>query len=224
MSRGVRDVPGVNKGNAEATSELDLEYVLALEYLTDLAKGGPGGQLACPAAGGEPPARTRSSLLDGCRVGVARQGPSLMSVEVGTPLLLHEGMRAVEWLRGELAGRHGRRRRQDLRRRRAHRPGCLSGQCRGVTVVGAAADMTTWEGVLEAASTSPVAERDDRHHRLGAGGGRHRTAVVLRRRREDGVTVEVCVHRRRAPRRPSPPARAAAAGGAPVPGYLVAGR
>jgi sugar phosphate isomerase/epimerase len=39
VSRGVRDVPGVYKGNTDATRELDREYVLALEYLTDLAKG-----------------------------------------------------------------------------------------------------------------------------------------------------------------------------------------
>jgi hypothetical protein len=35
----VRDVPGVYKGNTNATPELDREYVLALEYLTDLAQG-----------------------------------------------------------------------------------------------------------------------------------------------------------------------------------------
>jgi sugar phosphate isomerase/epimerase len=39
VSRGLRDVPGVYKGNTDATRELDREYVLALEYLTDLAKG-----------------------------------------------------------------------------------------------------------------------------------------------------------------------------------------
>ena len=39
VSRGVRDVPGVYKGNTDATPELDREYVLALEYLTDLAQG-----------------------------------------------------------------------------------------------------------------------------------------------------------------------------------------
>ena len=39
VSRGVRNVPGVYKGNADATQELDREYALALEYLTDLAQG-----------------------------------------------------------------------------------------------------------------------------------------------------------------------------------------
>ena len=39
VSRGVRNVPGVYKGNTVATAELDREYTLALEYVTDLAKG-----------------------------------------------------------------------------------------------------------------------------------------------------------------------------------------
>jgi hypothetical protein len=39
VSRGVRGVPGVCKGNADPTPELDRAYVLALEYLTDLAQG-----------------------------------------------------------------------------------------------------------------------------------------------------------------------------------------
>jgi hypothetical protein len=34
-----RGVPGVCKGNADPTPELDRAYVLALEYLTDLAQG-----------------------------------------------------------------------------------------------------------------------------------------------------------------------------------------
>jgi sugar phosphate isomerase/epimerase len=38
VSRGVRNVPGVYKGNTVATAELDKEYTLALEYMTDLAK------------------------------------------------------------------------------------------------------------------------------------------------------------------------------------------
>jgi sugar phosphate isomerase/epimerase len=39
VSRGVRDVPGVYKGNTSATAELDREYTQALEYLTGLAQG-----------------------------------------------------------------------------------------------------------------------------------------------------------------------------------------
>ena len=37
VSRGVRDVPGVYKGNAVATSEFEKEYRLGLAFLTDLA-------------------------------------------------------------------------------------------------------------------------------------------------------------------------------------------
>jgi sugar phosphate isomerase/epimerase len=39
VSRGVRNVPGVYKGNTVATPELDREYRLALEYLTGIAQG-----------------------------------------------------------------------------------------------------------------------------------------------------------------------------------------
>jgi sugar phosphate isomerase/epimerase len=39
VSRGVRNVPGVYKGNTVATAELDREYTLALEYMTELAIG-----------------------------------------------------------------------------------------------------------------------------------------------------------------------------------------
>ena len=107
-----------------------------------------------------PEARLQLALdfpsLRACRAVVAALTPRLARVEVGTPLLLHEGLRAVEWLRGEL----GPARRSSPTPRSAT-PAPASPVMRSrpgadvVTVVGAAADMTTWKGVLQAAAASP---------------------------------------------------------------------
>ena len=37
LARGVADVPGVYRGNADATAEFENEYKIALTYLTGLA-------------------------------------------------------------------------------------------------------------------------------------------------------------------------------------------
>src|SRR5882757_4877391 len=91
-----------------------------------------------------------------CRAVVAALTPRLARVEVGTPLLLHEGIRAVEWLRGELgpAGTVVADAKICDAGARIARDAFAAG-ADVVTVVGAAADMTTWEGVLQAARASP---------------------------------------------------------------------
>ena len=88
---------------------------------------------------------------------VAALTPRLARVEVGTPLLLHEGMRAVEWLRGELgpAGTVVADAKICDAGARIARDAFEAG-ADVVTVVGAAADMTTWKGVLQAAGASPA--------------------------------------------------------------------
>jgi 3-keto-L-gulonate-6-phosphate decarboxylase len=163
-----------------------------------------------------------------CRAVVAELAPRLARVEVGTPLLLHEGIGAVEWLRGEVgpAGTVV----ADVKICDAG--GRIAGDAFGagadvVTVVGVAADMTTWEGVLQAADASPGRPAV----MIDTIGWEPEAAVTGLPRLCDaagraGVTVEVCVHR---PKNSPPPftallaqLRAAAAPGSP--GYLVAGQ
>jgi 3-hexulose-6-phosphate synthase len=166
--------------------------------------------------------------LRACRAVVAALAPRLARVEVGTPLLLHEGMRAVEWLRGELgpAGTVV----ADAKICDAGARIALDAFAAGadvVTVVGAAADMTTWEGVLQAAGASPGRPAV----MIDTIGWAPEAAVTGLPRRCDaavraGVTIEVCVHR---PKTSAPPFTALLAqlqtGGAPrLPGYLVAGQ
>jgi len=91
-----------------------------------------------------------------CRAVVAALTPRPARVEVGTPLLLHEGIRAVEWLRGELgpAGTVVADAKICDAGARIARDAFAAG-ADVVTVVGAAADLATWEGVLQAAQGSP---------------------------------------------------------------------
>jgi 3-hexulose-6-phosphate synthase len=163
-----------------------------------------------------------------CRAVVAALAPRLARVEVGTPLLLHEGIRAVEWLRGELgpAGTVVADAKICDAGARIARDAFAAG-ADVVTVVGAAADMTTWEGVLQAASASPgsPAVLIDT---IGWGPAAAATGLprLLDAAAGAGVTVDVCVHR---PKRSTPPFSALLAqlqtGGAPrSPGYLVAGK
>lgn len=163
-----------------------------------------------------------------CRAVIADLAPRLARVEVGTPLLLHEGIRAVEWLRGELgpAGTvvadvkicdAGGRIAEDA----------FGAGADVVTVVGAAADMTTWEGVLQAAGASPgraavMIDTIGWEPEAAATGLPPFCAAAG----QAGVTVEVCVHR---PKKSPPPftallAQLPAAGGSGFPGYLVAGK
>lgn len=166
--------------------------------------------------------------LRACRAVAAALAPRLARVEVGTPLLLHEGMRAVEWLRGELgpAGTVVADAKICDAGARIARDAFAAG-ADVVTVVGAAADMTTWEGVLQAAGASPgrPAVMIDT-----IGWAPEAAATGLPRRCDAavqaGVTIEVCVHR---PKTSAPPFTALLAqlqtGGAPrLPGYLVAGQ
>jgi 3-hexulose-6-phosphate synthase len=163
-----------------------------------------------------------------CRAVVADLAPHLARVEVGTPLLLHEGMGAVEWLRGELGP--GGTVVADVKICDAGRR--IAGDAFGagadvVTVVGAAADMTTWEGVLQAADASPgrpaVMIDTIGWEPEAAATGLPRFCDAAG---QAGVTVEVCIHR---PKR-SPPtftallAQLPAAGAPRFPGYLVAGK
>lgn len=163
-----------------------------------------------------------------CRAVVAALAPRLARVEVGTPLLLHEGIRAVEWLRGELgpAGTVVADAKICDAGARIARDAFAAG-ADVVTVVGAAADMTTWEGVLQAAGASP-----GRPAVMIDTIGWEREAAFARLPRlgdaaaQAGVTVEVCVHR---PKSSAPPFTALLAqlqtGGAPrFPGSLVAGQ
>ena len=168
-----------------------------------------------------------TSLRD-CRAVVADLVPRLVRAEVGTPLLLHEGIRAVEWLRGELGpaatvvadakicdagGRIAR--------------DAFAAGADVVTVVGAAVNMTTWAGVLQAAGASPGRPAV----MIDTIGWEPEAAVTGLPRLCDaagraGVTVEVCVHR---PKSSAPPLHALLAqlrtgDAAHFPGYLVAGR
>lgn len=166
--------------------------------------------------------------LRASRAVVAALAPRLARVELGTPLLLHEGIRAIEWLRGELgpAGTvvadakicdAGARIAQDA----------FAAGADVVTVVGAAADMTTWAGVLQAASASPrrpAVMIDTIGWDLAAAAtGLPRLCDAAGRA---GVRLEVCVHR---PKSSAPPFTTLLVqlqtGGAPrFPGYLVAGK
>jgi 3-keto-L-gulonate-6-phosphate decarboxylase len=159
---------------------------------------------------------------------VAALTPRLARVEVGTPLLLHEGIRAVEWLRGELgpAGTVVADAKICDAGARIARDAFAAG-ADVVTVVGAAADMTTWEGVLQAAGASPgspaVLIDTIGWEPAAAATGLPRLCAAAARA---GVTVEVCVHR---PKSSAPPFTALLAqlqpGSSPrFPGYLVAGR
>jgi 3-hexulose-6-phosphate synthase len=176
-----------------------------------------------------PPEATLQLALDlpslrVCRAVVADLAPHLARVEVGTPLLLHEGIGAVEWLRGELGP--GGTVVADVKICDAGRR--IAGDAFGagadvVTMVGAAADMTTWEGVLQAADASPgrpaVMIDTIGWEPEAAATGLPRFCDAAG---QAGVTVEVCIHR---PKNSPPPftallAQLAAAG----PGYLVAGK
>jgi 3-hexulose-6-phosphate synthase len=163
-----------------------------------------------------------------CRAVVAALAPRLARVEVGTPLLLHEGIRAVEWLRGELgpAGTVVADAKICDAGARIARDAFAAG-ADVVTVVGAAADMTTWEGVLQAAGGSPsrpaVMIDTIGWEPAAAATGLPRLRDAAARAE---VTVEVCVHR---PKSSAPPFTTLLAqlqsGGAPrAPGYLVAGK
>lgn len=163
-----------------------------------------------------------------CRAVAAALAPRLARVEVGTPLLLHEGMRAVEWLRGELgpAGTVVADAKICDAGARIARDAFAAG-ADVVTVVGAAADMTTWEGVLQAAGEAPgrpaVMIDTIGWEPAAAATGLPRLCVAAARA---GVTAEVCVHR---PKHSAPSFRALLeqlqTGGAPrFPGYLVAGK
>jgi 3-keto-L-gulonate-6-phosphate decarboxylase len=179
-----------------------------------------------------PEARLQLALdltsLRACRAVVAGLAPRLARVEVGTPLLLHEGIRAVEWLRGELgpAGTVVADAKICDAGGRIARDAFAAG-ADVVTVVGAAVDMTTWEGVLQAAGTPPGRPAV----MIDTIGWEPEAAVTGLPRLCDaaeraGVTVEVCVHR---PKTSAPPFTALLAqlktGGAPhFPGYLVAGQ
>lgn len=159
---------------------------------------------------------------------VAALTPRLARVEVGTPLLLHEGMRAVEWLRGELgpAGTVVADAKICDAGARIARDAFEAG-ADVVTVVGAAADMTTWEGVLQAAGASPARPAvliDTVGWETGAAAA-GLTRLCDAARRAD-VRVDVCVHR---PKNAPPPfaellAQLRAAGAPRSPGYLVAGQ
>jgi 3-hexulose-6-phosphate synthase len=163
-----------------------------------------------------------------CRAVVAALAPRLARVEVGTPLLLHEGIRAVEWLRGELGP--GGTVVADAKicdaGARIARDAFAAG-ANVVTVVGAAADMTTWEGVLQAADASPgrpavMIDTIGWEPEAAATGLPQLRDAAARA----GVTVEVCVHR---PKSSAPPFSTLLAqletGGAPrSPGHLVAGK
>jgi 3-hexulose-6-phosphate synthase len=162
-----------------------------------------------------------------CRAVVAALAPRVARVEVGTPLLLHEGIRAVEWLRGELgpAGTVVADAKICDAGARIARDAFAAG-ADVVTVVGAAADMTTWEGVLQAAGASPgrpaVMIDTIGWDPAAAATGLPRLCDAAARA---GVTVEVCVHR---PKSSAPPFTTLLAqlqtGGARFPGYLVAGK
>lgn len=163
-----------------------------------------------------------------CRAVVAALAPRLARVEAGTPLLLHEGIRAVEWLRGDLgpAGTVVADAKICDAGARIARDAFAAG-ADVVTVVGAAADMTTWEGVLGAAGASPGRPAV----MIDTIGWEPEAAVTGLPRMCDaaaraGVTVEVCVHR---PKSSAPPFTALLAplqtGGAPrFRGSLVAGK
>jgi 3-keto-L-gulonate-6-phosphate decarboxylase len=166
--------------------------------------------------------------LDACRAIVAGLDPAPVRAEAGTPLLLHEGMRAVEWLRGALgpAGTVVADTKICDAGARIARDAFAAG-ADVVTVVGAAADPTTWTGVLEAASTSPgrpavLIDTIGWEPGTAAAG----LARLCDAAGQAGVRVDVCVHR---PKNAPPPfadllAQLWAAGAPRSPGYLVAGQ
>jgi 3-keto-L-gulonate-6-phosphate decarboxylase len=166
--------------------------------------------------------------LSACQSVVAELAPRPARAEVGTPLLLHEGIRAVEWLRGTLgpAGTVVADTKICDAGARIARDAFAAG-ADVVTVVGAAADMTTWKGVLQAADVSPgrpaVLIDTVGWEPAAAAAGLTRLCDAAGR---EGVRVDVCVHR---PKNTPPPfaellAQLWAAGAPHSPGYLVAGQ
>lgn len=166
--------------------------------------------------------------LDVCRTVVAGLTPAPARAEAGTPLLLHEGMRAVEWLRGALGAEGTVVADTKICDAGARIAGdAFAAGADVVTVVGAAADMTTWKGVLQAATASSgrpgVLIDTVGWEPAAAAAGLTRFCDAAGRA---GVRVDVCVHR---PKNAPPPfadllTQLWAAGAPRSPGYLVAGQ
>jgi 3-hexulose-6-phosphate synthase len=153
----------------------------------------------------------------------------LARVEVGTPLLLHSGVPAVEIVRSVVP--EGVTVVADTKICDAGKRIAGDAFAAGadvVTVAGAAVDEPTWRGVLEAAGAAPAAPGVVMIDTVGwpaplAGAG---LRALARAAEDAGVRVEICVHRpKRQP--PSFPAllEEFLAAGAPADlRYLVAGQ
>jgi 3-hexulose-6-phosphate synthase len=124
--------------------------------------------------------------------------PRLGRVEVGTPLLLHAGVAAIELVRSVLPS--GVRLVADTKICDGGNRIALDSFNAGadvVTVAGVAVDAPTWRGVLEAAMSLPEASRTVLIDTVGW--DNNSAGPRLRRLTEEavlaGVPVEVCVHR-----------------------------
>jgi 3-hexulose-6-phosphate synthase len=124
--------------------------------------------------------------------------PRLARVEVGTPLLLHAGVAAIELVRSVLPA--GIKVVADTKICDAGNRIAVDSFSAGadvVTVVGVAVDGPTWRGVLDAVSSEPPVARAVLIDTVGweAAEAGPRLGALTEEAALSGVPVEVCVHR-----------------------------
>lgn len=131
--------------------------------------------------------------------------PRLGRVEVGTPLMLHAGVTAIELVRSVLPP--GVRVVADTKICDGGNRIALDSFNAGadvVTVAGVAVDGPTWQGVLEAATSSSETSRTVLIDTVGwdAEAAGPRLRALTEEAAQAGVPVEICVHR---PKNDPPP-------------------
>ena len=198
--------------------EMDLVEIFGYwlqKTLADWAPGAPGapgaarsGRSGAPRGRGldKKPESRLQLALDATDMAKNQQllstlQPHLARVEIGTPLLVSAGLGTIAWARSFLP--EGGIVVADTKICDAGERIASAAYAAGadiVTLVPAAADSTTWEGVLRAARDAPVA--DNRHvgvlvDTIGWKVERDQLNEWAAAARREGVGFEVCVHRSR---------------------------